>query len=80
MANVKISDMVAGATLTGAEQVELNQGGNTRRTTTLLIAVQNMQAADYSGIAPTWTPTGSLGVAIDTVTEQIWWYYAGAWH
>jgi hypothetical protein len=40
----------------------------------------DLQAADYSGVAPGWTPTGTLGIAVDTVTEQIWWYYSGTWH
>ena len=39
----------------------------------------DMRAADYGGIAPIWTPVGSLGVDKDTVTGQIWFYSGGAW-
>ena len=38
MANVKISELTASGTLTGTEQVEVVQSGNTRRTTTQAIA------------------------------------------
>lgn len=40
----------------------------------------DMRAADYGGVAPLWVPTGTLGNAVDTVTEQVWWYYSGSWH
>lgn len=36
--------------------------------------------ANYAGGEPTFTPTTSCAVAIDTSTERIWWYYSGAWH
>lgn len=37
-------------------------------------------SADYGGLAPGWTPTGGFGVAIDSVTERVWWYYNGQWN
>lgn len=37
-------------------------------------------SGDYSGGQPTFTPTVDQDYAIDTVTEQIWWWYNGAWH
>ena len=40
----------------------------------------DMQAANYGGVAPVWAPVGTLGIAVDTVTERVWWYYSGAWH
>ena len=39
----------------------------------------DFRAANYGGAQPSYTPTGSLGIAVDTGTEQIWWYYNGAW-
>jgi len=42
-------------------------------------AMGDMRAANYGGVAPVWVPAGTLGVAVDTVTERIWWYYSGAW-
>lgn len=41
--------------------------------------LSDQRAADYSGVAPTWTPTGTLGFAVDLVTHQQWTYYAGQW-
>jgi hypothetical protein len=43
-------------------------------------APNDFRAANYADAAPTWVPAGSLGIAIDTVTERVWWYYGGAWH
>ena len=37
-------------------------------------------AGDYGGAEPPFAPESGLGVAVDTSTEQIWWYYGGAWH
>jgi hypothetical protein len=39
----------------------------------------DVRAADYLGVAPVWVPVGTLGIAKDTVTKQIWFYSAGAW-
>lgn len=33
----------------------------------------------YAG-QPTFTPASGCGVAIDTTTDIIYWYYSGAWH
>lgn len=35
---------------------------------------------NYGGAAPTFTPASGNGVAIDSVTGQLWEYYGGAWH
>lgn len=40
----------------------------------------DIRAANYGGAQPTFTPTGSLGIAIDTSDETVYWYYSGAWH
>lgn len=40
----------------------------------------DLRAADYGGIEPNWTPSGTLGQAVDTVTERVWLYYSGSWH
>jgi hypothetical protein len=40
----------------------------------------DVRSANYGGAQPSWTPTGTLGVAVDTSTNQVWWYYGGAWH
>jgi len=36
--------------------------------------------ADYGGGEPSFTPTTSCAVAIDTSNERIWWFYSAAWH
>ena len=33
----------------------------------------------YAG-QPTFTPASGCGVAIDTTTDIIYWYYSGSWH
>lgn len=35
---------------------------------------------DYGGVEPGFTPTTEPYLAVDSVTEQFWWYYNGAWH
>lgn len=36
---------------------------------------------NYGGNEPGWVPeAGVLGVAVDTSTQRLWLYYAGAWH
>lgn len=42
--------------------------------------VSDLRAADYGGLEPNWTPSGTLGQAVDTVTERVWLYYSGSWH
>jgi hypothetical protein len=37
-------------------------------------------AGDFSGGQPNFTPASEPWITIDTVTEQVWWYYNGAWH
>ena len=39
-----------------------------------------LYAADYSGVAPVFTPAGSVAIATDTVTGTQWVYFSGAWH
>ena len=40
----------------------------------------DMQAGNYAGGEPTFTPTGTFGQAVDTSNERLWLYYSGAWH
>lgn len=35
---------------------------------------------NYSGGAPTFTPTNGCAAAVDTSNGSIWYYYSGAWH
>lgn len=37
-------------------------------------------SGNYAGIAPTFTPTTSVAIAIDTSNGTQWSYYSGAWH
>ncbi len=39
-----------------------------------------LQCGNYSGGAPTFTPSGSCGVALDTSNGALWYYYSSAWH
>lgn len=71
--------------ITGAEWGQIS--GTLADQTDLVVALagkanNNFRQEDYSGVAPTWAPTGTnaLGIAVDTSTERVWWYYAGAWH
>lgn len=41
---------------------------------------EDSRAGDYGGSEPNWTPTGTLGQAVDTSNERIWIWYSGAWH
>lgn len=50
MADVKISDLTASEALTGTEQVEIVQSGNSRRTTTQAIADLTPGATDHGGL------------------------------
>ena len=50
MADVKISDLTASGALTGTEQVEIVQSGNSRRTTTQAIADLTPGATDHGGL------------------------------
>lgn len=34
----------------------------------------------YGGGAPTFTPSGTCAIAIDTDTGTEWFYYSGSWH
>ena len=37
--------------------------------------------ANYGGMAPTWTPTGTaLGLAVDTSNGRPWYYFNGKWN
>lgn len=36
--------------------------------------------ANYGGGNPTFTPASGCGVAVDTSTGQVFWYYNGAWN
>ncbi len=40
----------------------------------------DMRAGNYSGGQPNWTPSGTLGVAVDTSNGRPWWYYSGGWN
>lgn len=44
------------------------------------IAGSGVVCADYGGGTPTYVPATGCGVAVDTSTQQIWWYYSAAWH
>lgn len=48
--------------------------------TSAAAAASGVVCADYGGGTPTYLPSTPCGVAIDTSTQQIWWYYLGAWH
>lgn len=39
-----------------------------------------IQADNYGGSDPTWTPTSGVGIAFDTSDGSQWNYYNGAWH
>lgn len=39
-----------------------------------------MQAGDYGGGQPTWTPVGTMGMAVDTSNSRVWIYYSGTWN
>lgn len=39
-----------------------------------------VSCGNYSGGQPTFTPSTSCAVAIDTSDGTIYWYYSGAWH
>lgn len=64
MANVKISDMTPGSTLTGAELVELDQAGATKSTTTA--AIRNAGVKVYRALL---SQSGS-GVPTATILEN----------
>jgi hypothetical protein len=36
-------------------------------------------SGDYSGVAPTFSPTSIGGVARDSVTGDIWWWDGTSW-
>jgi len=40
------------------------------------------RAGNYGGNQPNWTPTGDVGIGIDTSTTPAtqWLYYQGQWH
>lgn len=57
MANKKISELTAGGALTGTEQVEVNQGGVSKRTTT-------QDIADLGGGAGVTSVNGDTGPAV----------------
>ena len=35
---------------------------------------------NYGGGVPSFTPSGGVGLAVDTSTGTLWEYYNGAWH
>jgi len=35
---------------------------------------------NYAGVAPNFTPASGTGVAVDTSTGTVWYYYSGSWH
>lgn len=37
-------------------------------------------SGDYGGVAPGFTPSGSVAIAIDVNTGTQWNYYNGGWH
>lgn len=39
-----------------------------------------MRAGDYAGGQPDWTPTGTIGIAVDTSNGRTWWYYSNQWN
>jgi hypothetical protein len=39
-----------------------------------------LTAGNYAGAAPTFTPSGGTGIAVDTSNGRIWWYFNGAWN
>ncbi len=39
----------------------------------------DQRAADYGGLAPDWNPTGTLGIAKDTITKRIWFNDGSGW-
>lgn len=37
-------------------------------------------AGDYGGGAPSFTPSGSTAIAVDTSNGTLWLWYSGNWH
>ena len=66
---------------------QINAGGGSGGSTTIInnyitndISGIQAKSADYSGLQPNWIPEpGRIGLSIDLITGQVWWYFNGQW-
>lgn len=74
-----IPNLPVAAALTGAELVELSQGGVSVKAPLSTVSGTAFFEGDYSGGVPPFTPS-STAIAFDTLTGTQWNFYAGNWH